>query len=233
MNIEKIFNITKKDIEAKKLNIFVPICVGNKFFLDGVTPTETISNYINWALQHTKEKIIILIVDKIQITNWIIRNSKISYEQNMRRLMRKGLQIKEKFQELLKKLPKEEQKKIEIIRWEDYCENDTFCNKTTKIIYKEFKNNKEFRKNVLESVKASITDRTFDEESYVTLCNYVLDEFSLVYHGAELKGIHYNLYVYPYTDEVLEFIEKIKKGQQFPELSKKLNNKKTAVILLN
>jgi len=233
MDVEKTFNITKEDIEAKKFNIFLPICVGSKFFLNDITPTEIISDYIKWALQHTKEKIIILIVDKIQITNWIVRNSNISYEQNMRRLMRKGLQIKENFQELIKKLPKKEQKKIEIIRWEDYCKNDFFCNKTTKIIYNEFKNNKEFRKRVLESIKASITDRTFNEESYVTLCNYVLDEFALAYHGTEFNGVSYSLYVYPYTDEVLELIEEIKKGNQFLGLFKKLDNMKTAVILLN
>ena len=60
MKIKKYYNTTKEELEAKKYNIFVPICVGNKFFLDDVTPTKNISNYIDWALNHTKEKIIIL-----------------------------------------------------------------------------------------------------------------------------------------------------------------------------
>jgi len=232
MRIEKTSNV-KEGAKAKKYNIFVPICVGNKFFLNDATPTETISNYINWALKHTKEKIIVLIVDKIQITNWIVRNSNVSYEQNMRRLMKKGLQIKEKFRELVEKLSEEDQKKVKILRWEDYCKNDSFCKKTTEIVYKEFKNNGRFREKVLESVKASITDRSFDKGSYLTLCNYVLDEFALAYHGVEFEGIYYGLFIYPYSDEVSELIGDIQKGTLFPELSKKLNRKKTEVFFLN
>ena len=233
MEIKRYFNTTKEELREKKHNIFVPICVGNKFFLNDVTPTEAIFNYINWALDYTKEKIIILIVDKIQISNWIVRNSNISYEKNMKRLMRKGSQIKEKFQKLIEKFPKKDQERTEIIQWEDYSKNDTLCNKTTKIIYDEFEKNEEFRKKVLESVKVSITDRIFDEEDYMTLCNYILDEFALVYHGIEFDDIYYGLYIYPYTDEVLELIEEIKKGNIFPELSEKLNDKKTTVALLN
>ena len=49
MEIEKIFNTTIKNIESKKFNILIPICVGNRFFLDNTAPTKNISEYINWA----------------------------------------------------------------------------------------------------------------------------------------------------------------------------------------
>lgn len=232
MEIGRTFNTTKEEIENKNFNIFVPICVGNKFFLDNITPTKTIYKYIEWALERTKEKVLVLIVDEIQITNWIVRNSNIPQEQNMRRLMRKGEGIKEKFEELIGKFSEKEKGRIRIIRWEDYRKNDLFCDNTTKAVYKEFKNNLKFREEILKSVKTSITDRTFEEKDYVTLCNYVLDEFSLAYHGTKFNKTYYNLYVYPYTDEVLEIIEKIKEGKIFLELSKQIDKSKTAVALL-
>lgn len=232
MKIGKTFGITKEEIKEKKFNILIPICLGNRFFLNDVDPTDNTSTYIDWALKYTKERILILIVDEIQITNWNVRNSNISSEQNMRRLMKKGEAIQEKFQELVQELPKNEQERIEILRWEDYYKKDPFCKETTNIVYTEFKNNDEFQKKVLESVKKSITDRKFDEESYITLCNYVLDEFSLVYHGVKYDGTYFGLLIYPGSDDVLELVEDIKSGAMFLELSKKLNDQKIAVVLM-
>jgi len=232
MKIEKIFAATEEDIEAKKFNILVPICIGNRFFLEGVTPTDNIKEYINWSLNHTKEKIIILVVDKIQISNWVVRNSNMSLETNMRRLMRTGERIEKNILDTIKKLPKSLRERIKVARWEECCKKDPFCEKVTEIIHREFKTNIKFKEKVLEAVKKSITDRTFDEKGYLTLCNYVLDEFSLAYHGIDLDGVKYRLYIYPETDKVLELIENIKSGIIFPELSNKLDKQKIAVALL-
>jgi len=232
MKIGKAHSISKADIEKKKFNILVPICVGNRFFLDGTTPTENINKYINWSLGHTKEKVLIIIVDEIQISNWVVRNSNSSRGANMRRLMRRGEIIEKNILNIIKKLPKSSQEKIKVVRWREYYENDTFCKKVTEMIYSEFKTNNEFKEKVLEIIKRSITDRAFDERSYITLCKYVLDEFSLVYHGVNLEGIWYGLFIYPETDEVSDLIEDIKTKKNFPELSNKLDKQKIAVVFL-
>jgi tRNA-dependent cyclodipeptide synthase len=231
MEIKKTFNTTIKEIESKKFNILLPICVGNRFFLDNTSPTENISKYLEWALKNTKDKILILIADKIQISNWIVRNSKPSEKQNMRRLMRKGEKIYKNILNLVKNLPKNKQDKIKVLRWEDYSKEDPFCENTTRIVYKEFENI-EFREKVLEAVKNSITDRTFSEKEYLTLCKYVLDEFSLVYHGVKINGEYYGLYAYPNKDKVLELIENIKIKEIFQELEEKLPPQKISVILM-
>ena len=60
-----------------------------------------------------------------------------------------------------------------------------------------------------------------------------MDEFSIIYHGPTYKNIHYGLYMYPFTDEVLETVEKIKIGSLFPEIKNKLDVQQISVILLN
>ena len=231
MEIRRLFNISQEDIS--KNNIMVPICVWNKFFLNDTKPTQNIVDYIQRALEKTKEKVIVIVVDEIQISNRIVRNTTHSVEQNQRRLMRKWIEIKNNIQEIIDKLPEEQQKYIEVIWWHEYAENDPFCKTTTDIVYKEFENNSDFRNAILKSIKASIVDRKFSEEEYLILCRYVLDEFSIVYHGPTYKNTFYWLYMYPFTDEVLETIEKIKIGSLFPDIKNKLNPQQNSVMLLN
>lgn len=231
MEIKRLFNISEEDIS--KNNIMVPICVWNKFFLNDTKPTQNIVDYIKRALENTKEKVLVIVVDEIQISNRIVRNSSHILEQNQRRLMRKWIEIKNNIQDIINNLPEEQQKHIELIWWHEYAENDPFCKTTTNFVYNEFENNSDFRNEILRSIKTSIVDRKFSEEEYLILCRYVLDEFSIVYHGPTYKNIFYWLYVYPFTDEVLETIEKIKVGSIFPEIKNKLNSQQISVVLIN
>ena len=231
MEIRRLFNITKNDIS--KNNIMVPICVWNKFFLEDTKPTKNIEEYIKRALENTKEKVIVIVVDEIQINNRIVRNNSHNLGQNQRRLMRKWIEIKNNIQEIINSIPENQQKNIEVIWWHEYAENDPYCKKTTNFVYNKFENNIEFRNEILRTIKTSITDKKFSEEEYLTLCRYVLDEFSIVYHWPTYKNIHYWLYMYPFTDEVLESIEKIKSWVLFPEIKKELDAQQISVILLN
>lgn len=211
----------------------VPICVWNKFFLNDTEPTQNIVDYIKRALEKTKEKVIVIVVDEIQISNWIVRNSSNSVEQNQRRLMRKWIEIKKNIQNILNNLSKEQQKNIEVIWRREYSETDPYCKITTNIVYKEFESNTSFKNEILRSIKTSINDKKFTEEEYLILCRYVLDEFAIVYHGPTYKNTFYWLYMYPFTDEVLETIEKIKAGSLFPEIKDKLNSQQISVVLIN
>ena len=84
----------------------------------------------------------------------------------------------------------------------------------------------------MDSVKKTIVDKEFDDASYLTLCNYVLDEFSLAYHGIRYDKTYFGLFFYPRTDAVAELIEGVKKGISFPELSKKLDDQIVEVVFL-
>ncbi len=233
MEIKKTFNTTKKEIESKKFNIIVPICLGNKFFVDGTSLTENLKEYIHFALKYTKNKLLILIADKIQLTNYLIRNKRNSLQYNLRRVLREGNQIKLNLKKYIKTLPVGEQDKIEIIQWEEYDKSNPLYNKITKVLYNKFKEDKEFRNEIIDIVKTSVVDKGFSEEEYIKLCNYVLDEFCVCYSGAEYRKLYFGLIIYPFSDSVLKFIINVQNNKIFSELNKKLPKEKVTWAIVN
>ena len=232
MKIREYLNITQEEIESRKHNIFIPICLKNKYFSINNILTPNVEKYLNWALENTKEKVLFIIPDKIQDTNYIVRNSSNSEEQNLRRALKDGKRIKEKLEELVLSHPKKEQNKINIINWEEYEKEDYFCMKTTHLVYKEFKNNKEFQDKVLETSKTTVTDREFSEKKRWRLCDYILDEFSLCYAGIKKNKSSYKLLLYPESDPTVHFLTEIQQGKIFPKLNKKLPQEKVSYAIL-
>ena len=63
MKITSYSSISKEEVQNRQRNIFIPICLGNKFFyIDGAL-TQNIKDYLDWALENTKEKVLFVIVD--------------------------------------------------------------------------------------------------------------------------------------------------------------------------
>ncbi len=232
MKTIKLFNTTQQNIQNKKHNIFIPICIGNKFFVHKTKINEeNLKKYIEWALENTHEKILILIADKIQDTNYSVR-AKVSLTGARKRVLKDGKKIKENIERFVQNNFEQKRDKIKIISFQEYEENDVFYKNTKMHVYKEFEKNLEFRNTILRAVKTSIKDRVFTDEQYLQLCKYVLDEFSLVYHGLVYEGTHYDMYLYPFTDTVLYFIFDIIYQKRFKEISKKINEKKVATVIL-
>lgn len=235
MKIREYVNTTSEEVMSKKHNIFIAICLGNKFFVKGNSINEkNVMAYLNWALDNTKDKVLILIVDKIQVTNYNVRNKRRSKQNDLERVLRDGAEIKLNLKKLIEKFSKDEQDKIKIIQWEEYEKEDPVYKKTTALVYKEFENNTEFRNTVLDTIKTTVTDRKFTEEKYMELCKYILDEFSLVYSGIEYDGDYYKFLIYPHTDSTVYFIADIIKQIRFPKLADKLPAKdRCAYIIMN
>ena len=233
MKVEKYINTTEENISSRKHNILIPICLGNKFFADKNIINKNVEKYISWALKHTKDKVLVLVADKIQDTNYYVRNKHRTKVASRRAVLKDGIELTNNIEELSKKFSQDKWNRIDIIRWEEYEKEDPFYKHTRRLVYEEFKNNKNFRDGVLNAVKTSITDREFTEEEYLKLCNYVLDEFSLAYSGTVYKKNYYGIYIYPETDSVVRFIEKIQGGKIFQELHNMLPEEKMALIILN
>jgi len=232
MEEKEFININKEEVLEKRRNIFIPICLGNKFFLENDELTENVSKYLTWALKNTKEKVLILIADKIQDTNYFVRNKNKTEIASVRKVLEEGQQIKNKILKLIDTSFRKDKQKIKVISYKDFEEGDPDCWNTTLLVYKEFKNNPKFRDEVLKTVKTSVLDRNFSEEQYLKLCDYVLDEFSVAYSGAVYSGIIYDLYVYPKTDSVVFFIESIQKVKSFRKLNNKLPKRQTGLVIL-
>lgn len=233
MEIRDYLNVNREDVDLKKRNVFIPICLGNKFFSSNGVLTNNVRNYLDWALENTKDKVLFVIVDRIQDTNYYVRNNSRTEKSSITRVLKEGDILRLAISELILSLPKENQDRVEVIIWEDYQNSDPLWAHITHTVYKEFKNNQEFREAVLHCVKTSVVDREFSEEEYLRLCDYVLDEFCLAYSGLKYKDAYFGLYIYPITDSVLDFIEGIKRGEIFPKIKEKLPNILTGVVIAN
>ena len=233
MEIKEIHNATKVDLESRKFNIFIAICLGNKFFLnEGSINKENIMEYLTWAFKYTKDKVLFLIADKIKVTNYNVRNNNTG-SYNLRRVLREGAKIKEELQDFISKLPEEKRDKIKIIQWEEFDEKDKSNKKTTELIYNEFNNNPEFKREVFNAVEGTMTDRQFKEEKYWEMCNYFLDEFYVIYSGIKYEEDYYGLFFYPNMDPVAFLIEDLQCARKFPELNRKLPKEKVALAIIS
>ncbi|MCF7820542.1 MAG: class I SAM-dependent methyltransferase [Candidatus Pacebacteria bacterium] len=233
MIIKQYFNITEEEIKLKSRNIFVPICLGNKFFVVNNQVTDNLAEYIKWALDHTKERVLVFIVDKIQDTNYLVRNKVGNLTYSRKRVIEDGQLIKKSVTKLIKEKFLDQKNKIEVITYKEYEKLDLYCLSSTVEAYKEFKNNYDFQRAVIETVKLTVRDRNFSEYEYLRLGDYILDEFSLVYSGLAFKNIFYNLFIYPKTDATVYFIENIQKGNFFQKLAQRLPQETTGLAILN
>src|SRR3989344_1568465 len=225
MKIQNLFNTNIEEIASRKFNILIAISIGNKWFLS----TENLEEYLRWALKHTKDKVLVLIADKIQIINYNVRNMG-SKEYNLRRALKEGQKIKELIEDVISKFTSEQKEQIEILKWDDYKARDKFYPKILPLINREFKKNHLFKSDILNLIKSSIKDKEFSEEEYFELSKYLIEEFALCYSGVYLDNNYYGLYLYPTLFPISLFIEKIQQGKIFSELTKKLPREKVALV---
>jgi len=228
MKVQKIFNTTKKEIESKKFNIFIGISLGNKWFTK-----KNLRGYLNWALEHTKNKVLFLIADKIHAINYCVRNKKHSQESNLKKALKEGRKVKKIILKLIAELPKERQNKIKILRWEEYKKYDKFSKKYTSILYNGFEKNAKFQKEILKIIKDSIKDKNFSDEEYLKLSEYFLEEFTAIYSGIKDELNYYGMYIYPQDTLISSFVENIQQAQIFKKLNKKLPKEKVALAIIN
>jgi len=65
MRIAAYLNTTKEEVIGKRFNIVLGLSLGNRYFT-----TEHIRSYLLWAIEKTKNKVAIIIPDKIQAINY-------------------------------------------------------------------------------------------------------------------------------------------------------------------
>lgn len=61
----KYINTVKGEVSLRKFNIFIGISLGNKFF-----SRKNLSEYISWALENTREEVVVLIADDLHAINY-------------------------------------------------------------------------------------------------------------------------------------------------------------------
>ncbi len=214
-----------KEVQDKKFNIYVGISLGNKWF----TKSHLKENLL-WCLQYTKNRAGLLIGDTLHSINYEVRNGD-SSEKARRKALKKGDEMVIVLEQIIKELPLEEQRRIDIIRW-DEVKKSSFNKEFLSIFYKEYEENVIFRMEILKIVNLHLADNNFTEEQKIKLGTYILEELPELLHGFDYYGTFYDCYTYPYDGLLNQMVEKIQNKELFPEFHKKLDIKKHVFVEL-
>lgn len=221
------FNTTEKELKNKPYNIFIGISMGikpldNKLAMD----------YIQWSLEHTKEKVVILIADEIAKINYKVFSG-YSEAKSHRKALQEGDQYFTFFNDLLSGLSEEQRKKVIILRWKDISTER--LNRLSNILDEEFLNNPQFKSQLLYFVKkySEKRGRDLDAKKLDYLAKYLIFELPTILEGIEFKGIRYGLLLYPTFVEsgMSKFAMEIENSSVFSNLRKRLGLQSKIVLV--
>lgn len=202
--------------------------MNNKWFT-----RENIKAYILWGLEHTKERLCVVISDTLQAINYQVR-SKYSKQAAIRKSLREGDNFFEIITGVLEELSKEKRELIDIIRWND-VKKDIAYKIAFPIFLKKFETNSEFKSEIKQIIKdfASKLDQpSMREEKIDRLGMYVIEELPELMNGFTFGGTYYNCLLYPFDGLLVQLIEEIQKKEKFPELHDELKIKSNVFVEL-
>ncbi len=228
MKIYSVVGADEEEIYEKRFNIYLGVSLGNKWFTK-----DNIMEHLEFALKYTREKVGVVIADKLHAINYQVRDRK-SPERALKKALRIGDAKVKEIEEIIRVLPKEEQEKIDIIRWKD-IENGEHYERFYKKIKEEFEKNGEFKNTIMKIVEGALIKekgRIFSEKEKIMLCEYILAELSELLHGFKHKGIFYNVYLYPHASAFTKLIGDILSKKKFLEFYNKLPIKPDVFIEL-
>ena len=217
MIIKQYFGISKEEVENKNFNVWIGISLGNKYF-----SKENMREYILWALEHTREDILIVIADRIHRINLEVLD-KYSENRAFKIAMRKGDEKEKEIREVISELSPKKQKSVNLVRWKDVI-TSKYHNYRLELLFEEFKKNKGFHDFVIQVVKENpkVTSKTLSENQLDKLAQYVLQEIPVFLNGVKYKDKTYELNIYPGAGLIDELIFGLQDGKLFPEITKKL-----------
>lgn len=218
MRIVSLLNVTEQDLVAKKFNIFIGISLGKKYF-----SKENTQAYIEWALQHTKEKVAVLIPDKIHAVNYEVKNN-YSPERAAAHARRKGDEVEMNVAAIINKL-NIPSSKLEIVHWNE-IENGSYL-QMLDVLRVAFHENPVFHKTVIEITKNAprMGTEELSDAQYEKLSEYVINELPMLISGFEKDSVDYNLLPYPGFVDIDYLAIDLQEGKTFPDITKKLNIK--------
>lgn len=213
-----------EEILAKKINVFIGISLGNKWF-----SRENLREYILWALKYSNEKVLIWVADKIHAVNYEIKDRQ-KPGNALKRAIKEGDKRITLINEIISELPPREQQKVEIIRCKD-LEVLEFHKKRRAFFYKKFKEDEKFKDEIFKIVKSTITLK-FEDNELERLSEYVLDELPEIMGAFEYSGVEYSVHPYPVDTKISQFTEKVQNKEIFPEIVNELKFKNMACVQL-
>lgn len=225
----QLYNIRggdKKDLENKKYTIGVGISLGNKWFT-----VENIMELIKWALDYSKDNVIIYVADSIHAINIEVRNQ-ISFQKALLKANNLGDRLIQEVKERAEKelLPQEIERLV-YLKW-DQIINEKFREKIT-YLNDLYKKNKEF-KHAIHSIimnHVSREKRSFSGVDIDRFGQYIIEELPEILTRVEMGNTICDAYAYPHDGELPKFVEQLQKGEIFPEIKENIMDTEPKVFL--
>ncbi len=217
MQLGRFWFCTYEEISLKKFNIFIGISLGNKFF-----NKENLKSYLEWAVQTTKDKVLILIADKPHLINYNIFN-KYGPVKARSRASKEREKINKLITGILCELPL--RNRVVVANWGDIEDSQYF--RDFNLLQDELKRNFEFKK-AINSVSTSFAKkrkRILTETETLELNNYVLLELPTMLSPVRFDGNEFGVYIYP-GESFSPLITRILGEAAFSNLRSKLNLKR-------
>lgn len=230
MKIVKILGTSKEEIESKKFNVWIGISLGNKYFTE-----ENIKEYLIWALENTKEDVLVIIGDRL----YAIKLEALDKYNKLRAFKvaaRLGDKKEKEIMNVIKKFPEEKRKLIKIARFKGIL-NTKYYEYRLELLQEHYKENKLFKGFVIKIVQNIYGGgpHTLTEKRIDKLAEYVLREVPVYLNGAyypnSSKGKYYQCTIYPGLNLIDELIIGLHNGNLFQELSNKLKLHNEIAIL--
>ncbi len=218
----------KEDIisSIKHFTINIGISLGNKWF----TPDNTLG-LIKWTLNHSDQKVIFNIVDSLHvITVEVIEN--ISKEKASERVKAMVDDFMAKLKPLIESnLTEEERDRIIYTTWNDVITPEYQAQ--VNFLYEYYEKNEDFKNTIYGFVHNYIARKgaVYSDQNIHKLGSYIIEELPEITACVPIAGIVCDAYVYPFDGEVTRMVEKIQKGEIFPEIREKILNTKPKVLL--
>lgn len=226
----RLFGISEEELNSKLFNIFIGISLGNKFLNKKLA-----EEYLRFALAKTKDKVVVLIADEIDVINWeIFRN--FSKEEAREKVENKSEDLVKMFKNIIDKLKREIKgslfNKIEVIKWNDVKTKNFLLSE--KFIAEEYRNNFGFKKRILCFVEeyAKVRKKLLSDEEKNKLTSYIIAELPTLIEGIRYSDELYQIILYPtyISSGMSKFVLDIQNGA-YPKLLKKLEIKKPGKMI--
>lgn len=192
MRIESLFNTTLEEIESKKWNPYLGISINNKAFTAAY-----LAEYMNWAVDHARERAAVLVVDIIQhINNEVLDRKKPAGA--IEKALRKADEVQLLCEQAAATLAPEKRGKLVLLEWTDLvCEDDFRHN--LSVLRGEYAANRPFREALLAISRDNLGPivQRLDDSGVERLTEYVVNELPELIAGFHHDNIHFNLNVYP------------------------------------
>ncbi|TSC55200.1 MAG: Uncharacterized protein LiPW30_666 [Parcubacteria group bacterium LiPW_30] len=226
MELHKIRGGNIIDLENKQYNIGVGISLGNKWFT-----TENIIEEIRWALQNTKDFVLVYVADSIHSINLEVRK-KISKEKAMRLALDQGSRILSDVKNQVEKtFSKDDINRIYYKNWNSLL-NESY-KKKLEYLCSFYIKNEEFKKQIHELVISYVSkeERKFDDEEINKLGTYIIEELPEILCRVSFGNLITDAYMYPFDSDLVRFVEDIQFGRIFPEIKENIIDTEPKVFL--